>query len=458
MNRSFWITLTVSAAVCITAVMGQVAKTRSLEQRLSDKRARAAAETERPPEAPGSRDQEPSKAKIDRALAEVLALQPDVIEIAPVLAKATLDTENFIKIDFARIESAYKKIFPDFLRAVQGLSVDELIAVAKAIPDFESENDSVKPRTKTGLQGLAADYYKPRTRMWLLLLAAEQDPLRIYRDEALMAGTSKEEVLEILGREDPAAVLKRLPPMKKETGEPSGGIRMTSLLSDWALAARIRCGIRLLGTDLEQGLEVLSEVHANYFYIPPGISTTLGNTPLPAGAVPGLMDAMGRPEYAAMRDDLIELVLRHTLFESGVAEAAGLTDSMQLTEDELNTVIDTMVGDDVVEAEPLAMLDWMSRVQPDRIPSMVYKWADTDVQAACRWLEQQAPSRLRDEGISSLTTGSDKLDPESAANWAMEIQDDAMRVRALEKIVERWRREDGPARAAMWLEERNLSL
>ena len=127
-----------------------------------------------------------------------------------------------------------------------------------------------------------------------------------------MAGTSKKEVLEILGREDPAAVLKRLPPMKRETREPSSsGIRMTSLLSDWALAARIRCGIRLLGTDLQEGLEVLSEVHANYFYIPPGISTTLGNTPLPAGAVRGLMDAMDRPEYAAMRDDLVELVLRH---------------------------------------------------------------------------------------------------------------------------------------------------
>ena len=444
MNRSFWVTLIVSAAVGIIAVLAQAAKTRSLAQQLADEQAKQTiSRKSREDPVRESRDTGSSREKVERALARVIELQPNVLEISPVLAKENLSPEDELKIDFRGIESAYARIFPDFLRRVEGLNAEELIAVAKGLPADKTE----------GWLG------KPSSRKWLLLLAAERDPLRIYRDEALMAELAASNVLEIFGRADPVAALRRLPPMKKQTGMPdSSGRWIASILGDVDLGVRIRAATRLLGTDPERALQVFSEVHDNYGQVPPGMSRPLGSTRLPPGAIPGLLDAMQRPEYAEMRDGIIEMVLMDTLFEGGVELAAERVEEMELTGDELNAAIDEMISNEVMEAEPGQMIDWMSELRPDRIPSMVSKWAELDVAAACRWLEQQAPSRIRDESISKLTTRTDELDPESAANWVMEIQDDETRVKALIKVVERWRSEDGSTAAGIWLKERNLSL
>ncbi|MDB2428530.1 hypothetical protein N9W62_00005, partial [Akkermansiaceae bacterium] len=346
MNRSFLITLIVSAAVGIIAVLVQAEKTRSLAQQLADEQAKqtiSRKSRERP--VAKSRDTGASRAKVEGALARVIELQPNVLEISPVLAKENLSREDKLKIDVRGIESAYARIFPDFLRSVEGFNTEELIAVAEGLPDDKTE----------GWLG------KPSSRKWLLLLAAERDPLRIYRDEALMAELAASNVLEIFGRKDPVAALRRLPPMKQQTGMPdSAGRWIASILGDVDLGVRIRAATRLLGTDLEMGLQILSEVHDNYGQIPSGMSRPLGSTRLPPGAIPGLLDAMQRPEYAEIRDGLIEMVLMDTLFEGGVELAAERVEQMELTGEELNAAIDEMISNEVMEAEPGQMIDWMS--------------------------------------------------------------------------------------------------
>ncbi|NNM28221.1 MAG: hypothetical protein HKO57_01760, partial [Akkermansiaceae bacterium] len=258
MTRSFWLTLTVSGAICGSAVMWQTAKTRSLAQELAGERATPAPIGKSEQRTASSPERAPSRDNVERALAEVRKLQPD-IEIP----------DDSLKIDFEGMESAYAKIFPDFLRSVEELNTEELIAVAKGLPDDKTE----------GWLG------KPSSRKWLLLLAAERDPLRIYRDEALMAELAASNVLEILGRADPVAALRRIPPMKKQTGMPdSSGRWIASILGDVDLGVRIRAATRLLGTDLEMGLQVFSEVHDNYGQVPPGMSRPLGFTQLPPGA------------------------------------------------------------------------------------------------------------------------------------------------------------------------------
>lgn len=421
MRRSFWITLTISIAICAIVVMGQAAKTKSLTQRLADEQAKQKI-SESPRERSGfaSPDSKPSQESIERALTAVISLQPNVLEISPILAKKDLSVDDQLKIDRNEIEAAYAKIFPDFLRSVQGLNADELIAVANRIPD---------PGTGDSLG-------RPRTRKWLLLLAAEKDPMRIYRNEALMAGVSDSEILEVLGRKNPAAVLQRLPPMKKQTSEPSsGGIRMTSLLSDWALASRIRSGTRLLGTDLEEGLEVLSQVHENYLYIPP--SKALGTTPLPPGAIPGLIAAMERPEFAGMRDDFIKMILRDTIYDSGVTAAAQRVETMPITGRELNSAIDDLVGDNIMESEPEAMIDWISEVRPGKVPPLISKWAETDLKSASDWFVQQEPSPVRDKALAGFAMEASGVDRDAAAAWAREIGDEQLREEILLKVSDK---------------------
>ena len=423
MNRSFWVTLIVSAAVGIIAVLAQAEKTRSLAQQLADEQAKQTMPRKsRKGRVAKSRDTGSSREKVERALARVIELQPNVLEISPVLAKENLSPEDELKIDFRGIESAYARIFPDFLRSVEGLNAGELIAVAKGLPDDKTE----------GWLG------KPSSRKWLLLLAAERDPLRIYRDEALMAELAASNVLEILGRADPVAALRRIPPMKKQTGMPdSSGRWIASILGDVDLGVRIRAATRLLGTDLEMGLQVFSEVHDNYGQVPPGMSRPLGSTRLPPGAIPGLLDAMQRPEYAEMRDDLIEMVLMDTLFEGGVELAAERVEEMELTGDELNAAIDEMISNEVMEAEPEQMIDWMAELRPDRISSLVSEWAETDMKAATDWMIRQESSPMRDKALAEFAGKTSKLDPAAAMAWANEIQNEKLRSDTLRQLETR---------------------
>lgn len=423
MNRTFYITLIVSAAACLFVIVGQVAKTKNISRQLADERSKATLTIDRKPGTPEPPEREPSGEKIESALARVVALQSNVLEISPVLSKEILDAEDQLKIDYNGIEAAYAKIFPDFLRSVEGLSVEELIEVANAIPDPETVNWMGRPRTKR----------------WLLLLAAEKDPMRIYRDEALMAGTSASEVLEILGREDPAAALRQLPPMEKLTSEPSSsGRRMASIRGNWALGARIRSGIRLLGTDPELGLQTLAEVHDNYGYIPPGMSRPLGTIPLPPAAIPGLIDAMDRPEYAEMRGDFIEMIVTDTVFDGGVAAAAERVEQMALSEGEFNTAIDKMIKNDIMGGEPEQMIEWMSEVRPDKVPTLINRWAGTDMKAATDWLVQQDPSPARDRAIAQFATKASTLDRDVAAQWAREIDDEKLQEETLRRMEKWW--------------------
>jgi len=415
MTRSFWITLTVSGAICASAVIWQAAKIRSLAQQLSGEQATPApaGKSEQRVSKPEQRvtdspERALSQEKVERALGEIRALQPDFV---------IPDDSRYT--DFEGMESAYAKIFPDFLRSVEELNTEELIAVAKGLPDDKTE----------GWLG------KPSSRKWLLLLAAERDPLRIYRDEALMAELAASNVLEILGRADPVAALRRIPPMKKRTGMPdSSGRWIASILGDVDLGVRIRAATRLLGTDLEMGLQVFSEVHDNYGQIPPGMSRPLGSTRLPPGAIPGLLDAMQRPEYAEMRDGIIEMVLMDTLFEGGVELAAERVEEMELTGDELNAAIDEMISNEVMEAEPEQMIDWMSELRPDRISSLLSEWAEIDLQGATTWLGQQAPSPRRDRAIAEFARATAGFDREGAAQWAGEIQDERLRAETLREV------------------------
>ena len=210
---------------------------------------------------------------------------------------------------------------------------------------------------------------------------------------------------------------------------------MTSLLSDWALASRIRSGTRLLGTDLEEGLEVLSQVHENYLYIPP--AKALGTTPLPPGAIPGLIAAMERPEFAGMRDDFIKMILRDTIYDSGVTAAAQRVETMPITGRELNSAIDDLVGDNIMESEPEAMIDWISEVRPGKVPPLISKWAETDLKSASDWLVQQEPSPVRDKALAGFAMEASGVDRDAAAAWAREIGDEQLREEILLKVSDK---------------------
>ena len=395
MNRTFWMTLIVSATIGIIAILGQRARTRNLEQRLADAQARIAPEEIQVPVVPDPSDQALSEEKVDRVLGEIAGLEPQTSEN---------DDPN-------RMQRARAKFFPDLLRSVQDLSVGELIALAGKMPQSNA-------------------------RYWVLLLAAEQDPLRVYQDEGLLTGVMRHNALEALGRKDPAAALRLLRPLEPRDPQ-DHSTRTVSMLEVWQLEEKVRCGTRLLAVDPDQGLQVLLEVHRNQGRIPMGTMGSLGMPSVPEEGIPGMIDAIGRPEYADLRDDLIEMTLTQTMVDGRVAAVAQRMESMRLSPEELNVSIDNMIRLGGMQAEPVAMLEWMAEVRPDKVPSAFVKWADRDMQASTGWLSEQEPSPMRDGAIARFAAEASELDAEAAAAWAREIQDEQLRKKTLRRIGDR---------------------
>ena len=429
MNRPFWFTLIVSATICLGATLRQSARTSELQQRLAAakaqlkpplKQSQVAAPTadELTPEKIEKDEQDASANRVQRVLTDVIKMQPNTLSISPLLTKTNLTPTEWVTVDWGMVEAEHLKGFPGFLRSVEGLSADELIAVAQSLP----RNHAGHRRTH------------PRHRDWLLLLAAEKDPQRVLQDASLMTEEMEQKVIALLAWENPAAVLRRLGPMKKLTGEPTNGKRMANM-GDWKEATRVRCAIRLLGVDFDQGMRALTDIHDNYLYIPAGVGGTLGNASVPESAIPRLIEAAGRPEYAKMRDDLIELTLRHELYDGGVPAAARTAESMNLTPEELKTIFDDLVRNDVMEAEPVALLEWMANTQPERVPEATLKWADLDIKSTCDWLGKLPPSKMRDRTLSEFAVRAGKLDPDAAALWATEIEDQTERRGTLLRVV-----------------------
>ena len=181
--------------------------------------------------------------------------------------------------------------------------------------------------------------------------------------------------------------------------------------------------------------------------------------------------AIGNPEFARIRSNIIDITLNDALFEGGVAAMAERVKALLLTGEDLDRYMESVIQDgsgrqsfknlDILFTEPEATIQWVSEVrsESDRskmIPDMVLNWAKRDAKEAFNRISKQAPSPVRDASIDQLVAKSPNLAAESAAAWAMRIRDDRMRAKALQQAVGRWISENSDA-AEAWLRPQGLS-
>ncbi len=427
MKNSNWITLVVSAAVTTVVLIALAARNKNLQQELAKAQGKSRSQDIRDSspagasDPSGSFDPAQSQERINRALATIgeLELVPAGLKLDESMAGNLSDPGVWMYLKSNRDamreqETLYSRAFPEVVRSVAGYSFDELIAVADA-----TEESAIKG--------------------WLMRLAAEQDPMRMAGDQKLRAGLSPREVMEALARKDPAAALSLLGPMKARESDPDFPDTIY-LMSEPGLYLRIRMATKLLGTDLEQGLQTFLEIHENVASgnkgrIPNGLFGFDGTSSLPEGSVPGVIEAMGEPEYAAIRADLLGMTLTELMFENGVSAFVQHADSMQLTPAEVETAFKKMQVLGGLETDPKAMVEWILEAGPDSLPSAVLDWAKLDQRAATDWLDQLEPSSARDQTIARFATEAAKIDPEGAEAWVNEIQDAQIRVGALRQVV-----------------------
>jgi hypothetical protein len=408
MKRSFWITLAVSVTICTAALLMESMKNRSLAEKLASQNAATGTPENRSPDIGTS----------------VVSSDERIERIRSGIEKRMGDSPAGSMVDI--------------LRMVEGLSLDELIAVTRDLPSSD-------------------------TRRFLVMLAAEQDALRVSRDEKLMGDFYMPEIGRMIAKQDPARALESLPKPKPveysascmrchgEGATKSGGCIYRVPIGDgWGIATTI------FSEDAEAGLKAFLQMEESD--IP---SLRKGLSPLPklalSGSIPlndnqlsAITAAMNDPEYASIRSDIINLALTDAIYEEGVAAMAERVKTLPLTEEELNRFMESVIQDgsggssgnqlDILFTEPAETIQWVAEVRSETdqrkmIPEMLVNWAKRDANAAFVWVSRQAPSPLRDAAIAELVTKSPNLEQASAEGWAREIQDQALRESTQQELL-----------------------
>ena len=408
MKRSFWITLAVTVAVCAAALLMQSMKNRSLAEKLANQNAVTGTPEIR------SQGVAPTAVSSDERIEVARSGIEELIEDPPAGSMV------------------------DVLRMVEGLSLDELIAVTRDLP---------------------SSYI----RRFLVILAAEQDALRVSRDEKLMGDFYMPEIGRMIAKQDPVRALESLPKPKPveysascmrchaEGATKSGGcIRSIPIGDGWGIATT------LFIEDAEAGLRALHQMDKF-----DNSKLRKMNEPLPKLALAGsirlnndqlsaITAAMNDPEYSSIRTDMINLALTDAIHEEGVAAMAQRMKTLPLTEEELDRYMDSVIQDgsgrgsgnqlDILFTEPAETIQWVAEARSETdqrkmIPDMVLNWAKRDANAAFGWISKQAPSPLRDATIARLVTKGPNLEQGSAESWAGQIQDQALRESTLQELL-----------------------
>lgn len=129
-------------------------------------------------------------------------------------------------------------------------------------------------------------------------------------------------------------------------------------------------------------------------------------------------------------------------------------------------------GDDAAEAvrrvarelagrDPMEAIQWANGL-PDQarnqaLQQAVLQWTRSDLVAAGEYLADLPSSGSRDVAVGSFASEVSSEAPEIAAEWAAWIQDETLRLNALESVARTWLQSE-PDRATQWLSASSLPL
>jgi hypothetical protein len=111
--------------------------------------------------------------------------------------------------------------------------------------------------------------------------------------------------------------------------------------------------------------------------------------------------------------------------------------------------------------DPMEAIHWANGLshqsRNEAIQEAVHQWTRSDPVAASEYLADMPSSSARDVAVGSFAGELGSDDPQIAAEWAGWIEDDALRVEALETVARTWLQGD-PHQARQWLSASGLSV
>jgi len=407
------ITAAVTGALCIAVLAAQASRRAALAQSIEAESKTVAAlgqsvspdEAIAPDGAPGPTDPAISAERIDSAVARV-------DEIAASFGKGRVKMEELLRD------------LPALLTEIDDFSIDEVLALADRIDAPLSDNSGgAKNQLKT----------------ILLLVAADHDPVSVLEREDVRTGSSITAIaLGNLTKRNPGAALDWL---EKADLEELANAQLRKVVLSQVLRDDFEAGLALLRADSENMTQALA---------------TLSETPFPEKSIGQAVVSMRREENAELIPAIVSMIINSVGLRRGVAGAREAAETYQLPEAEVaKFLMETSRSFGTNEAG--TTIGWMLDVQTSdqqqhAVPRLIGMWARNDFNAAGKFLGNMEPSATRDLSIEKFSEIVAALDPEAAATWALEIENQELRQEALEGVVQRWRT-SAPSAADAWLRE-----
>jgi hypothetical protein len=422
-----------AALICGAVIIAQVGRNRSLGKRL---------ESLRPPGGRVSTDGSLRGGEA-RAIAgssdnrrdEGEAPAPGTPEFEERVVRATGEMKEVISKagDMGEGLAAFFRALPGVIKVIGGLGPEEAIAVADRL-------------------GSSGALFPPAdgnstARLMIYLLVSEQDPMRILERKDLnldspMSGLQ----VSIFGRlamRDPDGAIEWL------KGQAIGEGPRTAYERNIAFG--------LLARDPRRGLDYLLEHPAAFPRS--GMGQVIADIEMPEAAKADLMEALPDPRYAEFRPAISRVVMRSSLTTDSVGALRERSVALQLSGDEVATFLRENPSV-LMQRDPAATTEWMKEVLPDEdytetVAGAIRSWSERDFNAAANHLDTMDRGPARDKSIKEFADVVAKMEPPSAARWALEIEEPTLRAAALREVGESWLRLD-PGAAREWMKAQGI--
>jgi hypothetical protein len=422
-----------AALICGTIIVVQLGRNRSLDQRLESLRpdpAVALTDGLSPREA-----SRPSSSLSNKRQNENETPAPGTPEFEERVARAAREMKQMISGigDMQESPAAFFRALPGVIKIIANLGLEEAIAVADRL-------------------GSSGPLFPPAdgnstARLMIYLLASEQEPLRILERKDLNLdapmGGLQVSIFGQLAMRNPDAAMQWLDAQSIGEGPKT------------AYQRQIAFG--LLAHDPRRGLDYLLE---NPTAFPrSGMGQTIADIPIPDTAKADLMEALPDPRYAEFRPAISKILMRSSLNTASVAALREQSAALQLSDDEVAAFLRENPSV-LIQRDPAAATAWMKETLPagdfsKTIASAIRSWTEQDFNAAANHLSTMEHGPTRDESIKEFAGVVAKMEPPSAARWALEIEDLTLRQAALREVGESWLNLD-PAAAREWMKTQGI--
>jgi hypothetical protein len=422
-----------AALICGAVIAVQLGRNRSLDQRL---------ESLRPDASRASKDRLPPNDATRPAVRVSNKRQnisethaPGTPEFEERVARSTQEMKQMISGigDTQESPTAFFRTLPGVIKVIADLGLEEAIAVADRI-------------------GSSGPLFPPAdgnstARLMIYLLASEQDPLRILERKDLNLdspmGGLQVSIFGQFAMRDPDAAMQWLDAQSIGEGPKTAYQRQVAF--------------GLLAHDPRRGLDYLIE---NPTAFPrSGMGQTIAVIPMPDTARADLIEALPDPRYAEFRPAISKILMRSSLNTASVAALREQSAALQLSDDEVAAFLRENPSV-LMQRDPAAATTWMKEALPagdfpKTMATAIRRWTEQDFNAAAKHIGTMERGPVRDESIKEFAGVVAKMEPPSAARWALEIEDPTLRHAALREVGEIWLNLD-PAAAREWMKTQGI--